>query len=205
MNKPDGLFRLPHDEAAIVEFVQGLPLRKIAGIGPVTEAVLQGGLGLSRVGQLWEQRALLARVVRPETLRYYLDVALGFPSSSSSGGGAPERPEAEEEDQGPDRKSISTERTVGAEGVASLPAALALARELCSSLAADVARAQVRGRTVTLVLKGVDFQRRSRAKSLTVAVGTAEELWPPVRRLVEEFLPEVGPFRLMGVRLSALE
>ena len=200
MNKPDGLFRLPHDEAAIVEFVQGLPLRKIGGIGPVTEAVLQGGLGLATVGQLWEQRALLARVVKPDALRYYLNVALGFPSSGSGGG------EAEEggEEQPHDRKSLSTERTVGAEGIASLPAALSLARELCTSLAADAARARLRGRTVTLVLKGIDFQRRSRAKSLTVAVATAEELWPVVRRLVEEFLPEVGPFRLMGVRLSSL-
>jgi nucleotidyltransferase/DNA polymerase involved in DNA repair len=184
-----------------VAFVQALPLRKIGGIGPVTEAVLQGGLGLSKVGDLWEQRALLARVVGSEALRYYLDVALGFPSSSSAAGEGEER----DKEEGPDRKSISTERTVGAEGVATLSAALAMARALCASLAEDTAKAEVRGRTVTLVLKGVDFQRRSRARSLAAAVGTAEELWPPVRRLVEEFFPEVGPFRLMGVRLSALE
>lgn len=174
-------------------FVRKLPLRKIAGIGPVTEAVLSGGLGIATVQDLWDQRQLLARISKKDSLQYYVDVALGFPSSSF-----------EEQEQEHDRKSISTERTVGAEGIDGVAASLQLARGLCSSLAEDVAKAQVRGKTVTLVLKGTDFQRRSRAQSVAVAVSTADELWRAVKRLVEEFQPEVGPFRLMGVRLSAL-
>ena len=37
MNKPDGQFRLAPDEGKIMRFVEGLPIRKISGIGNVTE------------------------------------------------------------------------------------------------------------------------------------------------------------------------
>ena len=37
MNKPDGQFRLGPDEGEITRFVEGLPIRKISGIGNVTE------------------------------------------------------------------------------------------------------------------------------------------------------------------------
>ena len=37
MNKPDGQFRLRPDEGAVAGFVEGLNIRKISGIGNVTE------------------------------------------------------------------------------------------------------------------------------------------------------------------------
>ena len=37
MNKPDGQFRLAPDEGEIMRFVEALPIRKITGIGNVTE------------------------------------------------------------------------------------------------------------------------------------------------------------------------
>ena len=37
MNKPDGQFRLGPDGSEIMRFVEGLPIRKISGIGNVTE------------------------------------------------------------------------------------------------------------------------------------------------------------------------
>ena len=37
MNKPDGQFRLAPDEGEIMRFVEALPIRKISGIGNVTE------------------------------------------------------------------------------------------------------------------------------------------------------------------------
>lgn len=127
-------------------------------------------------------------------------MALGFPSSSSWG--APDR---DGDDGNRERKSISTERTIGAEGLDGQAASLAMARELCAHLMRDLEQAGVHGgKTVTLVLKGVDFQRHSRAQTVPAPVTTEGELWRVVKRLVEEFQPTVGRFRLMGVRLSAL-
>lgn len=86
------------------------------------------GIGLSTVNDLWAQREMLARVFKSRSLvrrsiigdgislfmllllnkADYMDVALGFPSSSFD-----DEQQQKEEDG---RKSLGTERTVGAEG-----------------------------------------------------------------------------------------
>jgi DNA polymerase kappa len=40
INKPDGQFVLPSDREAILQFVSTLPIRKVGGIGKVTERML---------------------------------------------------------------------------------------------------------------------------------------------------------------------
>lgn len=98
MKKPNGIFRLPGERDEVVRFMSSLPIRKVSGVGPVTEAVLKG-VGLSLCGDLFEKRHLLARIFKPDTVRWYLDVALGFPSSSV------EEDKKKEKEM---RKSIST-------------------------------------------------------------------------------------------------
>ncbi len=148
---------------------------------------------MNTVNDLWEHRELLARIFKKQSMFEYLDIALGFPSSSFY--------VAEVNEEG--RKSISTERTVGAEGVDGIIPTLTLARSVCVQLAEDIAKTPgLSGKTVTLVLKGIDFQRRSKALTVDKAVASADEMWPIVKRLVEEFQPTVGAFRLIGLRLS---
>jgi len=51
LEKPDGLTVVPQDPDAIRRFLAPLPVKRIWGVGPVTEARLKG-LGLSRIGQI---------------------------------------------------------------------------------------------------------------------------------------------------------
>uniref|UniRef100_A0A915Q6K7 DNA polymerase kappa n=1 Tax=Setaria digitata TaxID=48799 RepID=A0A915Q6K7_9BILA len=58
INKPNGQFHLLNEREAILTFMKDLPIRKISGIGPVTEAVLKG-IGLEKCGDLYERRGVL--------------------------------------------------------------------------------------------------------------------------------------------------
>lgn len=49
INKPNGQFQLKNDRDAINKFMADLPVRKIPGIGNVTEQLLRG-LGIEKCG-----------------------------------------------------------------------------------------------------------------------------------------------------------
>jgi len=51
INKPNGQYRLPPDRDAIHAFVETLPIRKIPGVGKVTERLL-AELGFTTAGHL---------------------------------------------------------------------------------------------------------------------------------------------------------
>lgn len=59
--KPNGQFYVPPQREAILEFIRDLPIRKIPGIGKVSERVLVD-LGISTCHGLWSKRALLKLV-----------------------------------------------------------------------------------------------------------------------------------------------
>lgn len=63
------------------------------------------------------------------------------------------------------------------------------------------------GKTVTLKLKNVNFEVRSRALTLPCAVATAEEIFAVAKDLLKTEIDSVSPqplrLRLMGVRISA--
>lgn len=61
VNKPDGLFRVPADVESIIRFCRALPIRKVSGVGPVSEAVLSG-IGIRTVQDVWDHRELLTAI-----------------------------------------------------------------------------------------------------------------------------------------------
>lgn len=77
-------------------------------------------------------------------------------------------------------------------------------RELCAALASELAAKGISGRTVTLKLKTIDFEIKSRAASHVRPISSEEDLAATTIALLEKEL-EQGPLRLrlMGVRLSA--
>jgi len=49
-NKPNGQFHLPHTPEAIKDFLHGLPIRKIPGVGRVKERLLESiGVQVGRI------------------------------------------------------------------------------------------------------------------------------------------------------------
>lgn len=190
INKPNGQTIMPSSREDVVSFMADLPLRKIPGIGKVTERILADAFLVRRVGDILDRRAALYQNVSRKMFRFLVRSALGI-SSSIVDGTSPHC-----------RKGMSRERTFGPQ---SDPDILRqTARDLCERLADDISRKDGvdGGRCVTLKLKRANFQMKNRSRTLAAPVATAKELEEVVLALLHAELPCEA--RLLGVRLSEL-
>ncbi|XP_076443750.1 uncharacterized protein LOC143282122 [Babylonia areolata] len=192
-NKPNGQFYLPPTCEDVRQFVHNLPIRKISGIGRVSEQLL-GALGISTCHDLFEKRALLYHLYSPVSFSYFMRVACGIGSTQVD--------RASEEE----RKSMSTEQTFGE---LSQPEELYdKCLELCQSLAEDLAKEQLKGKTVSLKLKTTDFQVRTRAQTISSYTSDADTIFSVARGILRNEMQAESPrllrLRLMGVRISKL-
>lgn len=103
-NKPDG--QLTVDPTAVDEFLRPLPVRKISGIGRVTEKILDA-FGISTVEQLYQNRALVAQIFDPASSSSFFLLRASVGCASSDG--------QIDESESSHQKGISRERTFTAE------------------------------------------------------------------------------------------
>ncbi|XP_019956493.1 DNA polymerase kappa [Paralichthys olivaceus] len=189
-NKPNGQYRLPSTRAAVMDFIQNLPIRKVSGVGKVSEKMLNA-LGVSSCSHLGQQMALLSLLFSETAWHHFLQVSMGLGSTYI--------PRHEE------RKSMSTERTFRELNTAEEQ--FSLCRELCEDLAEDMKKEDLKGKTVTLKLKNVKFEVKTRALTLPYAVATADDIFAVAKDLlkteIENEIPQPLRLRLMGVRISA--
>jgi DNA polymerase kappa len=59
INKPNGQFVLQNDRSTVMTFVSFLPVRKIGGIGKVTEHILKDALGIKTCEEMVQKGSLL--------------------------------------------------------------------------------------------------------------------------------------------------
>ncbi|XP_041643902.1 DNA polymerase kappa isoform X2 [Cheilinus undulatus] len=189
-NKPNGQYRLPPTRGAVMDFVQNLPVRKVSGIGKVSEKMLNA-LGVTSCSDLSQQMALLSLLFSETAWHHFMQVSLGLSSTYI--------PRHEE------RKSMSTERTF--KELSKVEEQLSLCRELCEDLAADMKKENLKGKTVTLKLKNVNFEVKTRAMTVPYAVATVDEIFAVAKDLLKTEIDNESPqplrLRLMGVRISA--
>ncbi|XP_054466779.1 DNA polymerase kappa [Anoplopoma fimbria] len=189
-NKPNGQYRLPSTREAVMEFAQNLPVRKVSGIGKVSEKMLNA-LGISSCSHLGQQMGLLSLLFSETAWHHLMQVSLGLGSTCL--------PRHEE------RKSMSTERTF--KELSNVEEQLSFCRELCEDLAEDMKKEGLKGKTVTLKLKNVNFEVKTRALTLPCAAATAEEIFAVAKGLLKTEIDNESPqplrLRLMGVRISA--
>jgi nucleotidyltransferase/DNA polymerase involved in DNA repair len=190
--KPGGIrVVIPEDTSA---FLAPLGVGAIPGVGPKTEAILEG-LGVRTIGDL--RAADPRRIVRRlggfgEELRV---LALGRPGDP--GPVDPEPP-----------KSRSADRTLLEDTLD--PATLdALARELAQAAVASIQDDDLRYETVTVRLRWEDFQQVQRGHSLGAAQEGGESAIRTATRLLNELLEieRAGRnrrVRLVSVRLGGL-
>lgn len=199
MNKPNGqlLIGPSHDE--VLAFLHPLPTRKVGGIGRVTEKMLHA-LGVSTVGNLYEQRASIRLCFKPATAMFLLRAAVGCSSYELKD---------DEDDDGISRKGISRERTFEegrpwSEVVEKLEA-------IARKLGEDMSSKALWARTITLKVKLHTFDVISRARSLPRGryvqhpddlIKNATELLQDVRR---QFKGGVFSVRLLGIRCSSFQ
>ncbi|XP_045559319.1 DNA polymerase kappa [Salmo salar] len=189
-NKPNGQYRLPSNRQAVMVFIQDLPVRKVSGIGKVTEKML-GALGITSCIHLGQEMALLALLFSETSWHHFLDISLGLGSTHIERDG--------------ERKSMSTERTFGE--MSALEEQFSLCRQLCQDLAQELQKEALKGKTVTLKLKNVNFEVKTRAWTLPCAVAASDKLFAVAKDLLTTEIDNVSPqplrLRLMGIRVSS--
>ncbi|NXS71868.1 POLK polymerase, partial [Pandion haliaetus] len=188
-NKPNGQCRIAPERQAVLDFLKDLPIRKVPGIGKVTEKMLKA-LGIVTCSELYQQRALLSLIFSESSWRNFLDISLGLGSTHL------EKFHTE--------KKILYLRTFSEINTAEDQ--YSMCRELCRDLAQELQKEGLKGKTVTLKLKNVNFEVKTRASTVLSSVSTEEEIFAVAKDLLGTEIDSVAPqplrIRLMGVRVS---
>ena len=184
--KPDGIRVVRRDEEGAL--LEGLPVRRLWGIGPVAEEKLHR-LGIETVGQL-------AALTDAEAANI-LGATVG-PALHRLARGIDDRPVAERAEA----KQISAEST--------FPTDLTTLEQLREATGPIGEHAHQRlerdgrgARTVTVKLKKSDMSTLTRSATLPYATADAATLIGTARRLLLDPV-EIGPIRLVGVGFSGL-
>jgi len=166
LGKPDGAFAVPRDPGEIARFVAELPVRKVPGIGRVTERILDGALGVKTCAQLYASRGLVFCLFGKATAEFLLAASLGVGSDEHNyrgddcgdGEGSEYR-----------RKGLSAERTFAPTADPGfLEGKLG---EIAERVAQGVKAEGLRPKTLTLKIKFATFDVVSRAASAGNAGG----------------------------------
>jgi DNA polymerase IV (archaeal DinB-like DNA polymerase) len=188
LRKPGGVSVLAPSAAR--DALAPLPVRRIPGVGPKTEARMLA-LGWETIGQL----AALpeAEVVQAfgDSGRYFRHIALGLDTSPA------------ERWEGPPR-SIGNESTF-MEDVSDPEALRQEVRELAAHVAGRLQGEGLVARTVVLKVRFADFATHTRSQSLTYPFRSSPIVEGLALGELEPFLADGRAFRLLGVRVTGLE
>ncbi|XP_076061856.1 DNA polymerase kappa-like isoform X2 [Oratosquilla oratoria] len=194
MNKPNGQFYLPPDVETIQEFVKTLPIRKVSGIGNVMEQHLNA-LGITTCEDLWHKRGILMLLFSETNYNFFLDLALGQGETILSNW--TER----------DRKSISNETTF--KGTSDKNVLFDTLDDLCQELSDDMKKHDIVGKLLTLKIKTIDFQVKTRTSPLADYTNCVTVIQPKAQQILQHEMDVCShkqplTLRLMGVRMSTL-
>ncbi len=187
INKPDGLFLIPPEEAE--KFIEALPIEKFYGIGKVTaEAMHKLGIHNGADLKKWDLASLIRNFGKVG--KFYYDISRGID----------DRPVETESE----RKSIGTELTyekdltTGFEIIAEL---YKVEKELMERLE----HAGATGRTITVKIKFSDFRQITRGKTLQNYIRDFKTLHREVSEIRKSLKLEGSRIRLLGISISNLE
>jgi DNA polymerase-4 len=184
--KPDGIRVVDRDEEQ--PLLQGLPVRRLWGIGPVAEDKLHR-LGIQTIGQL--------AALSDAEAGNILGATVG-PALHRLARGIDERPVAERAEA----KQISAESTFAAD-LTTFEQLQQVTGPIGEHAHARLLRDGRGARTVTVKLKKSDMAVLTRSATLPYATTDAATLIGAARRLLLDPL-QIGPIRLVGIGFSGL-
>ncbi|XVE93509.1 hypothetical protein REPUB_Repub01dG0198900 [Reevesia pubescens] len=184
INKPNGQFVLPNERMAAMTFISSLPIRKVGGIGKVTENILRCVFGVNTCEEMLQKGSFLCALFSRSTADFFLSVGLGL--------GGTDTPETRF------RKSISSERTFSATPDSAL--LYQKLADIAEMLSADMQKEGLSGRTLTLKLKTASFEIRTRAVTLQKYICSSDDILKYASKLLKAELPV--SLRLIGLRVS---
>ena len=158
-NKPNG--QLEVDASHVLDFVHPLPIRKIPGIGRVTEKILQA-FDIHTVRDMYHHRGMIQFLFQPVTAKFLLRASVGSQSSCVLSGGR----DSDDDDKNGEwiQKGISRERTFSpTDNWTYLNTSL---EDIGRLLFQDMARKQVRPHALAVKVKLHTFDVLNRSKTL---------------------------------------
>jgi len=186
-NKPDGLCVVRPGEGTL--FVAGLPVRRFHGIGP-RGAEKMAALGINTGADLHAQDIAFLRQHFGNQADWLYRAARGIDLRRVEASRA--------------RKSLGSERTFDRD-ISSGAALRAALDDIIDTVWEAIARHDIRGRTVTLKLRLIDFTTMTRSKSVPRAISAKSEFAALGHGLLAPLVPLPQPVRLLGLTLSGLE
>jgi DNA polymerase IV (DinB-like DNA polymerase) len=188
--KPDGLTVV--EPSSVQQFISGLTVDKISGIGPKTRTRL-GDMGVRTVSDLTRiDRFRLIEEFGKKTGTFIYDSARGIDEDPV-------------EDRR-ERKQIARIVTLKKDASAS-PEMLPDLAGLCRSVFDSAARNNIAFKTIGVFVILDDLDERSKSKSLRVHASSYDILHSTARALLEQLMGSEGALRVrrLGVRLSDLQ
>ncbi|KNE61411.1 hypothetical protein AMAG_06241 [Allomyces macrogynus ATCC 38327] len=198
LNKPNGQYYLAPDRETVVDFTNKLLMRRISGVGRVTEHLLKT-LGVETCADFVREAAILSLALSEKAFGFLLQSALGLGNAFWS-----------DVSSGP-QKSISTERTFRAtRDAAAWDSTLAA---LVAELHMELESTSRLSRHLTVKVKSASFRVRQAGRTLHKYTTQTTDLLPVARTLLTEAVAavtaqdggsETSMIRLLGVRVSDL-
>lgn len=189
LRKPRGFVVVPPDAEA--EFMAPLPIGKIPGIGPKTEATLAGRHGIRLVSDVLARSEKDLHGIFGEGWRDMLATAHGEDN----------RPVETDRD---DAKSYSQQETFGRD-IGDFSEIEQVAKRMVDELMAKVRADGKRVRTLTVKVRYPDFSQESHGQSLKAATDLEVPFYPLLAPLLRGAWRERRPLRLVSVRLSNVD
>ncbi|UII24302.1 DNA polymerase IV [Fulvivirga ligni] len=186
VNKPNGFFLIPPDEAE--RFVETLPIERFFGIGKVTAEKMRK-MGILNGADLkkYSEADLASRFGKSG--RYYYRIARGL----------------DEREVTPNRirKSLGAENTFEDDRTTTAELKTEL-EKITQVLTGRMERSNTKGKTLTLKVKFHDFQQITRSKTITQWIEDEAQIKQLYEELLGTFDNESMKVRLLGLSISNL-
>ena len=199
-NKPNGQCIIGPSNDSILSFIHPLSVRKVPGVGRVTEKILNA-FNISTVQELYDQRALVQFIFSKQaTAGFLLQRSVGWSNSDSK----VDDDETSGESVG--QKGISKERTF--QPGKTWTEINSKLEDIAYSLSGAMKQKNIWAHTITLKCKLNTFDVLTRSKSMArgVYLQSAQDMIPIVARILADLKKEHkgGSFsvRLLGIRAS---
>jgi DNA polymerase IV len=182
--KPDGLTVVPPEK--VLDFIMPLPVRKIPGIGPKSDAHMER-LGIRTVKDLAEQSLEWLHENFGSFGQYLYDIARGI--------------DEREVISSWERKSVGEEETFQ-QDLLEIPAIEFYLKQCAHNLFEHLKKEGKQARTVTLKIKYHNFQSVTRRRTLDNFIASDDEIFEVARELLTRTDAGRVKIRLAGISLT---
>lgn len=189
LRKPRGFVVVPPGGEAA--FLAPLPIGKLPGVGPKTEASLVERHGIARIGDILEKSERELRSIFGD----------GWADMVATARGQDSRAVETERD---DAKSYSQQETFGRD-IGEFTEIERVVKRMVDELLPKVREDGKRVRTMTVKVRYPDFSQESHGRSLATASDLEAPFYPLVAPLLRAAWQKHRPLRLVSVRFSNVE